>query len=285
MKRTNFLLILFLLFSGSCTQKKDHWLLAKKEVASDDFLGAIIELNQFIDEKGNSDSSLILRAYCYNRIEKHEKAEKDLREALKINPGNPKANLVYGQLLAYRGDTVSALKRLNCGNNRGSFCSEIMLERGRLLFYQGKYRETEQSLIESIEADSGNAKAWFYLGNFYSSFIAGRDSNGMTYYPLLDFNKALLHYNKSISLYRANPECYYRRAMVYINTRNISNGIADLSSAIKLEPESKAYYLLRAEQYEKQKQFDLANKDYRMVIKLNPSDSVAIGKIGKLFSK
>jgi len=74
-------------------------------------------------------------------------------------------------------------KRLNSENTR----STKLLERGKSLFMEGKYREAQEVLLQAVVEDASNPEIHFYLGEVYME--------------LEEYNKAESEYNKAKGYY------------------------------------------------------------------------------------
>jgi tetratricopeptide (TPR) repeat protein len=265
-----------------CASSVDHWQKAKMEFAANDFLGCILELNLLLEQQPATDSILVLRAHCFNRVEKHNKAEDDLLNALALNPESLGAKLGYAQLLAYRGDTLKALDWLEIPprSDHGRSASDLILERARLLFYTKRYPESLNCLHRAISADRLNAEAWFLRGAFYASDLP--DSNHKFYQP----REAIHDFRMAISLNPRFAEAFYKLALTEMDAfSDFTSGMNHLSQAIRFDPFHTGYYLERADRYSKLGNRDAAIHDLLKVLKLNPLDSIAQFRLKQLEAK
>jgi len=262
----------FIMVWVSCSQPVDRWERARQELNRQDFLGCIIELNLLMDGQMPSDSALLMRAYCYNRVGKHDKAEADLLHVLRINPGNLGARLEYGRLMAYRGDTLGALKMLTIPGDKAEkqILSDFLLERARLLFFTRRFSESLINLNQAIEADSTNAEAWFLRGGFYSSTLV---------YPQAQFFKpaqAILDFQKAIQHKPDYAEAYFKLANTEMdNFGEMYSGMIHLSKAIQLDPYLSDYYVERAKRHISLGSTSAAVKDLQTALHLNPLDTAS----------
>ena len=71
--------------------------------------------------------------------------------------------------------------------NRETTRSSGLLERGKSLFMEGKYREAEQVLLQAVVEDGSNPEIHFYLGEVYME--------------LQEYSKAESEYNKAKGYY------------------------------------------------------------------------------------
>ncbi|MBC8344558.1 MAG: tetratricopeptide repeat protein, partial [Bacteroidetes bacterium] len=89
-----------------------------------------------------------------------------------------------------------------------------------------------------------------------------------------DYQAAMNDFNKVIELEPKYylPLAYHSRATTNANLGNIQKALADLESAIRLDPEDSKFYLLRAQIRLNQKDTISAKRDYDKIIELNPED-------------
>lgn len=227
------------------------------------------------------DSTLLLRAMAFNRVGKHDKARADLKSALLLSPDNPDVLLELGRLLVYEDKPDSAIHVLKKISGRGRSSSDANIELGKLCFYNENYPQCLFHLNKAVSADSLNKEAWFYRGNFFSSFVDGQDSAGAIWYKYLNLNQALHDLDRAIQLDSNYHEAYFKRAMVHFNKFDDENGFSDLNEAIRISPLTSYYYAVKAQQMEKRGQYDEARTLYLKVLELNPADSVARAALRK----
>lgn len=256
----------------TCSPRRDHLKEAYREAGENDFLGAIIELNQLLAQHPSNDSALLLRARCYNRIEKHEKAKTDLEHLLELYPGHTEGRVEYARMQAYLGDTAAALDVLSKISGAGIPVSEAWILSGQLHFYRKQYERVPGDLNRAIEADSSNDRAWYYRGVFYSSFVDGRDTFHLKYYPYINFEQALSDLTQALHLNPGLADAWYKRGLVHINMFNDRKGLEDISQSIRLDPKNAAYYFSRAEYYRKRGEHELARRDYKKAGELKPEE-------------
>jgi len=68
---------------------------------------------------------------------------------------------------------------------------------------------------------------------------------------------------------------YYERALKYRLTKQYPNALADVNTAIKLDPDFKYAYTLRAHVYADLGDFEKALDDHNLIIKMSPDSAVA----------
>lgn len=82
-------------------------------------------------------------------------------------------------------------------------------------------------------------------------------------------------------------ETYLSLAQVYEKLRNYPEMAKTLDSAEKLsksKDEKESIYFMRGSMYERQKQYDLAEKEFRKVLEIDPDNSSALNYLGYMFA-
>jgi tetratricopeptide (TPR) repeat protein len=270
--------------SLGCNSYTDHWKVAQQEYAKKDFLGAIIELNQYLmeDNQDHYCDGLILRAKCYNKIGKHKKAELDLERVFKIEPENESGRLEYVRLKLYLGDTTSAVRLLSTfQSGSGRIVSDAWIEKGKLHFKKARYSQSLTDFNLAIQTDSSNEYAWYYKGALLSSFVSDPDSANPVSYPYLNFEEAIVAFLKTIQLSPEFSDAWYKLGLVYLNQFKEEKGLNCLNMAIKLDSLNPSYYSARAEYYMNKGDTNSALNDYKKLLKIDSSNEEAIALLNQ----
>lgn len=265
--------ISFYLLITSCTSNVNHFKNAQKEFLEDDYIGAIIELNTLFELNGKTDSALVLRAKCYLKIQKSNKAFQDLKDAIHLNNSNSEAKLELGRYYVSIEDTVSALNVLTqVSQGLGNNASEAFIELGKINYFNDKYEVSILNFSNAIVKDSNNYLAWYYRAIMRSTFYDKDETSKVSLFKYLDFNQAIKDFATSISIKKDFADAWYRMGLVYLNKFDTSNGIRAIDYAIQLEPENSYYYLGRADHYFRQKNYEKAIEQYSKAIKITQND-------------
>jgi tetratricopeptide (TPR) repeat protein/predicted aspartyl protease len=102
---------------------------------------------------------------------------------------------------------------------------------------------------------------------------AGYARRGAGFAARRDFVPALADLSKACELAPAEPEYFYRRALLYVQTGALPLALADLDQALKSKQDFLPAYLPRAEIYWQQKDFAAANADFANVDRLAPKQA------------
>jgi len=263
----------FYLILTSCTSDVNHYKNAQKEFLEDDYIGAIIELNTLFESTGKTDSALVLRAKCYLKIQKSNKAFQDLKDAIQLNKSNSEAKLELGIYYASVGDTVNAFKVLTqVSQGENNSVSEAFIELGKINYFNNQYEVSISNFTSAIVKDSNNYLAWYYRAIMRATFYDKDETSKVSLFRYLDFDQAIKDFGTSISIKNDFADAWYRMGLVYLNKFDTSNGIRAIDYAIQLEPENSYYYLGRADHYFRIKKYEKAIEEYSKAIKITQND-------------
>jgi tetratricopeptide (TPR) repeat protein len=271
----------------SCNKPANHFQLAQKNWNEKDYLGAIIELNTCISKEDKRDSIYLLRARCYQKIQKANLALDDYRRVMEINPNWGEARLEMARIQILQKDTSLAGKsfRMLHSNSNKRIASDSWIETGRLHYFSDQFPSAINALNQAVKTDSSNYMAWYYRGLLFSRFFTPEGATGIANYPFLDFNAAIRDYSRSIDLKADFADAWYQRAEVRFNMFNDSTGLRDINEAIRLEPKYSYYYSARAHQHVLKGRMQAALNDYNTSISLNQNDPDAFLGRAKTYHK
>jgi len=277
-------IISFYLLITSCTSNINHFKNAQKEFLEDDYIGAIIELNTLFELKGKTDSALVLRAKCYLKIQKSNKAFQDLKDAIHLNISNSEAKLELGRYYVSIEDTVSALNVLTqVSQGLGNNASEAFIELGKINYFNDKYEVSILNFSNAIVKDSNNYLAWYYRAIMRSTFYDKDETSKVSLFKYLDFDQAIKDFATSISIKKDFADAWYRMGLVYLNKFDEVNGINAINFAIRLQPKYSYYYLGRADYFTRKKKYQFAISDFNKAIELNQNDPTAYEGRGNVY--
>jgi len=265
---------IFILLATSCVKPKNHFQLAQQNWNEKDYLGAIIELNTCISKEDQRDSIYLLRARCYQKIQKANFALDDYKRVMEINPDWAEARLEMARIQILQKDTSLAGKsfRMLHANSNKRIASDSWIETGRLHYFSDQFPSAINALNQAVKTDSSNYMAWYYRGLLFSRFFTPEGETGIANYPFLDFNAAIRDYPKCIDLQADFADAWYQRAEVRFNMFDDSTGLRDINEAIRLEPKYSYYYSARAHQHVLKGRMQDALNDYNTSISLNQND-------------
>ncbi|TGD81499.1 tetratricopeptide repeat protein [Hymenobacter wooponensis] len=107
--------------------------------------------------------------------------------------------------------------------------------------------------------------------------------DGLRYLMLEDYNKALERLLKAYALNPANAAINYKIAETNLLSGNLSDATNFAQTAVKLDSKNAYYYLLLAQIYSSQKQYDQAIKVYTTLIKDVPDSGYYLFNLADLY--
>lgn len=266
--------LIFILLAAACLKPTNHFQLAQQNWNEKDYLGAIIELNTCISKEDKRDSIFLLRARCYQRIQKPKLALDDYKRVMEINPNWAEARLEMARIQILQKDTSLAGKsfRMLHSNSNKRIASDSWIETGRLHYFSDQFPSAINALNQAVKKDSSNYMAWYYRGLLFSRFFTPEGETGIANYPFLDFNAAIRDYSRCIDLQSDFADAWFQRSEVRFNMFDDSTGLRDINEAIRLEPKYSYYYSARAHQHVLKGRMQAALNDYNKSISLNQND-------------
>lgn len=285
--------------------------------SSEDYSEALKLFEELQSEDPNDLLSVLRLSQIYRQRRDYAKAHEYARRARKIDPNN--LEILYNEvgLLEAEGKTPDAIARLReivdgmpkkpdsiaDKNNRA-----ILLERLGYL-----YRITEQTAKavetyrEIAELDSSSAAK--SAAQIIDAYRAGKDyasaekemraalekfpndrlvrllaANVLTDLARFKEAEAAL---KALIDGKGDREIYMALAQVYEKARNWSRMAEALDQAEKLsktDEELETVLFMRGAMYERQKKFDLAEVEFKKVLKLNPANASALNYLGYMLA-
>lgn len=167
---------IFILLAAACVKPTNHFQLAQQNWNENDYLGAIIELNTCISKEDKRDSIFLLRARCYQRIQKPKLALDDYKRVMEINPNWAEARLEMARIQILQNDTSDAGKsfRMLHSNSNMRIASDSWIETGRMHYFSDQFPAAIFALNKAVKIDSSNYMAWYYRGLCSPAFYTRR---------------------------------------------------------------------------------------------------------------
>ena len=122
-------------------------------------------------------------------------------------------------------------------------------------------------------------------GSDTPSDAAGFARRGEGFAARQEFVPALADLSKACELKPEEPEYFYRRALVYLQTGNVASALADLNQVLKLKEDFLPAYLPRAEIYLHQKDRAAAQTDLASVDRLAPKQADLRLELGHVYAR
>lgn len=135
-----------------------------------------------------------------------------------------------------------------------------------------RIEEAFEYFTKEQEENPKNGYAWFWT----SLIRANVEDYGNA---LTEINLALKYLPKKDKDYRS--AAYSNRSSIYFTLGDYEKSIADITMAIKINPNDKELYEQRANIYCELEEYELSDKDYQKIIKLAPGDVLGYMGIGR----
>jgi tetratricopeptide (TPR) repeat protein len=142
-----------------------------------------------------------------------------------------------------------------------SFSSEDMLEKGKSLMKEGKFREALAYLNKAIEGDNKNYEAL--------------NARGVVYYELKEFTNASLDYEQALKIKPDYYRPYYNRALLKVAQNDGQGALKDYAEAVRLDPKNAEIFVNRGQLLAALAQPDAALRDFEQATVLDSTNALA----------
>gem|GEM_PF-4465776 len=150
-------------------------------------------------------------------------AVRELKESLRLQPGNPTAHLALGLTYSIEGRSQEALYEFEKIGDTMSFeAASSSAEAGRILIDQGEIGRAEQQIRQALEADPDNYMAHVAMGYFYSK--QGNDA------------EAVREYREAIRLNPEGAAAHLFLAVHYTNQKDFGEAARELEKYAERSP-------------------------------------------------
>lgn len=237
------------------TQAIKHFKTGRSKYYSDDYIGAIIELDTSILLDSIYEKAFKYRGLAKYKLKKTEEAIEDYNIAIDLNlrgEQKPYSNSVRGEIYYSRGLAFDELS--NYKNALQDYDSSLILDPGNadVYFNRGLLK------MYSFDDDEGA------LNDFSTGLKI--EINHMIYFHIgviffhrEDFKESIEFFDRSTWIYPDKALVYSYRAMAYDGMGEYKLAISNINEAMNINPE---------------KYYDLFNLDFRARCKLNLGDTI-----------
>lgn len=224
----------------------------------EDYILAIQYFNQAIKAKPFLAEPYFFRSVAKISLEDYNGAEKDAGDAIERNPFIVDAYQVRGVSRQNLGNYAAAVEDYDAGLKLMPEDKHLLLNRAVCQVALKNYDEAQLSFERLLELDRRNDRA--YIGMAQMN-LARKDTAA-----------ALEALNRSIALNKNNASAYVMRAEIATRAhRDFASGVADMDSAIMLEPRYAGYFINRAYMKYNLDDYFGAMADYDYAIGLDPA--------------
>ena len=292
MKRTGFVIVLFLLIAGNLSAQLNinHYIrVGQTRISIGNYVGAIEYFNIVIKFKPHLPEPYFYRAVAKHRLEDFRGAINDYNQAIHIKPFFPDAymnrGMAYHELRDYERAILDYNRALEMDSKNEAAINNRGIAKLSLRDVDGAIEDYNRVL--EINPNSTNAlmnrsNAKIIKGDIPGAiqdlnsviiirphFAGAYLNRGLARFELNDFASALRDYDQAIRLEPENALAFNNRGIVKHKLEDYSGAIMDYDMAIRLDPTmANAYFnramareILRRPGYE---------SDYQIAADLNP---------------
>ena len=228
----------------------------------EDYILAIQYFNQAIKAKPFLAEPYFYRSVAKISLEDYNGAEQDAALAIERNPFIVDAYQVRGVSRQNLGNYQGAVEDYDAGLKLMPEDKNLLFNRATCLTALKDYDEAEKAFDRLLSLDRRNDRA--YIGKAQMSLAKA------------DTVAALENLNRGIALSKNNATAYVMRAEIAARSnRDFESAVADMDSAILLEPRYSGYFINRAFMKYNLDDYFGAMADYDYAIGLDPSSQEA----------
>ena len=258
-RRLSLLLVLFVSLGTHAQINTEQVVnIGRNALYFEDYILAIQYFNQAIKAKPFLAEPYFYRSVAKISLEDYQGAEQDAGMAIERNPFIVDAYQVRGVSRQNLGNYAGAVEDYDAGLN-------LMPEDRNLLFNRAicktalkDYDEAQVTFDRLLQLDRRNDRAYIGLAQMN---LARKDTT-----------QALENLNRGIALSKKNANAYVMRAEIASRTKHdFEHALADMDSAILLEPRYAGYFINRAYMKYNLDDYFGAMADYDYAISLDPA--------------
>ena len=228
----------------------------------EDYVLAIQYFNQAIKAKPFLAEPYFYRSVAKISLEDYQGAEQDAGMAIERNPFIVDAYQVRGVSRQNLGDFAGAVEDYDAGLKLMPEDKNLLINRAVCLSALKRYDEAQAAFDRLLQLDQRNGRAYIGLAQMN---LARQDTAA-----------ALENLNRGIALNKKNASAYVMRAEIYTRSQHdFEKALADMDSAILLEPRYAGYFINRAYMKYNLDDYFGAMSDYDYAISLDPSSQEA----------
>lgn len=228
----------------------------------EDYILAIQYFNQAIKAKPFLAEPYFYRSVAKINLEDYSGAEQDASMAIERNPFIVDAYQVRGVARQNQGNFEEAVKDYDAGLNLMPEDKNMLMNRAVCETELKNYSEAQETFERLLRLDRRNDRAYIGLAQMN---LAQHDTTA-----------ALDNLNRSIALSKNNAAAYVLRAEIATRSRHdFESAVADMDSAIVLEPRYAGYFINRAFMKYNIDDYFGAMADYDYALSLDPTSTEA----------
>lgn len=244
----------------------------------------------------------LLKSDIYYAVNKIDEAKRAIEKALELDPKNRDANVKMGELQYYLKDYQNAFDYLDEALRIDPYFAKTYFIKGMCFKESGDTGLAMSSFRTCVEQDPDYFHAWMQMGNiasvqhdptaidYYNNALTINGTMPEAYYGLAYFyqehgepDKALQVYNDLLLIDPKNAAAKHNIGYVYLfKMGDPGKSISFFTEATVDQPEYVQAYYHRGFAYEQLGNTDLAIKDYRKTLTIEPGFPFALKRLEAL---
>ncbi len=251
----------------------------------------------------NDIETLILLAKSFSATGDFSSAQKYAVRAIEIDATNSEAQIVYAQILTkFQGIETGAIY-LRDLINKFSYSIEFRYALAELYREQERAIQAQRIYEQIVDADPKNKKARLGLGETYqlqgqtakalkeflqAAVIDPSDAEGLfkvgqLYFETGKYKEAITQFERAQAVNSLYPLLNYWMGRSYFQMGNTEEALQAAMAERKLNPNLADSYILAAEVYSSQKQFQKCAGEYQQALKLRPVGAELYVKMARCY--
>lgn len=205
------------------------------EYRQDNWQSALEYLDKEISDNPKNGYAYYLISTINMEQSKYSEARNAVELAMKYLPKKDKISrsnvyLIRGELLALEADTIGAYKDIATAIRLDPTDGTALEVRAQLYYEQQRYDESDADYQQILQLNPGGE--------------IGRMGLGRNAYARKDYDRAIIQYDKVITLLPEYSSGFSFRAEAYLAKEEYLKAMDDICKALEIDSDSKAHYLM-----------------------------------------
>ena len=244
---------------------------AREFIKANDFDGAERQCRNALRLNPKNSEVLTILGILLLKQEKPDEAVKYWLESIRFDPNNTDAHYNLGLAMSRQGKFDEAIKHWSTVLRINPDHTEAHSNLGALLLGKGMLKDATAHLSEAVRLDPNNTNALYNLGQ--AMFQQGK------------FNEAIMHWSQVVRLKPGDINARYNLGMALVQQGKLDEAIKHLLEVIRLNPNNiDAHYNLGVALANQGKP-DEAVKCWLEVVRLDPNNIDALVNLSVIYAK
>lgn len=265
--------------------------------------GAISYLQRSLKIFDNDETALVLMARAHAGLDEYDQAQNYAIRALEIDPTNAEAMVVYGKNLAQHKGVSAGINYFSEQIKKFAYTQELRVALAEVYYDTERYQESERAYLQIVDFNPKSKIAWIGLGRSYQAQLKYREaarafieasildvSDAEPVYYLgrlyLDMNqpgRALVHFEKAMKINPQFPNLYFHSGRAALMLNDLQQALAYALKERQKNPNIAESYLLAAEIYDINQEYQLCANEYQKAVKLRPQGALIHVKMARCY--